>query len=152
MHGKERVREGRFRGRPAGKPRSRLVMAMVAMAVWAGNGCAPVQGGDSLRANSSIISEEEIRASSGSTVFDVVERLRPLWLRTGPQRSSNLPTEVVVIVNDMYFGTAESLRSMSPETIYELRYLDAAAATARLPRIEASRHVAGAIVVQINRQ
>jgi hypothetical protein len=129
----------------------RFVLALSILA-FAGACAAPQGGGASLRPNSSVLSEEDIRTAAAGNLFDVVERLRPLWLRSGPSRSANLPTEVVVIVNDMYFGPVESLRSISSETVFQLRYLDSAAATAQLPGIEASRHVAGAIIVQIARR
>lgn len=143
------ARTGRSRLRYA-----RQILLALPLLVLLGSslGCAPPPGGQTFRPNSNVISEEDIRAVPASNLFDVVERLRPLWLRAGPSRSANLPTEVVVIMNDMYFGPVESLRSISPEAVFQIRYMDSAGATAQFPGIEASRHVAGAIIVQIARR
>ncbi|MFV2007666.1 MAG: hypothetical protein ACC667_09475 [Longimicrobiales bacterium] len=95
-----------------------------------------------------VLTQEEIQSVQAMNLFEVVQRLRPRWLRVrGGTRSFNLETEIVVYQNGMLLGGPESLRQMETKIAYEIRWLDGARAVATLSGLSTGRHVFGAIVV-----
>ncbi len=111
-----------------------------------GAGVPPGDDSRTLRRN--LITAEEMRSVSVGTLYEVVQRLRPLWLRSGPQRSRRVATEIMVIQNGMYFGPVESLRDLTPDNVLRIRHVDGptAAATFSYPGVQP--HIEGAIVVE----
>lgn len=99
--------------------------------------------------DSRVLTLDELESISVSTAWDVLEQLRPLWLRTtGPRsRSARLVTEVVVVTDGQYFGNLNSLRSIPAAGIREMRYLSGAEATNAYPGLASGRHVEAAIVI-----
>jgi hypothetical protein len=94
-----------------------------------------------------VISQEEIAESGATNLYDVVQRLRPGWLRGGS--ASNLGgggTGYVVYQNNSPMGGLDALRQMSPGYAESLRFLEGTEASNVLPGL-GSRRVAGAIVV-----
>jgi hypothetical protein len=94
-----------------------------------------------------VISQEEIAESGATNLYDVVQRLRPGWLRGGS--ASNLAgggSGYVVYQNNSPMGGVDALRQMSPGYAESLRYLEGTEASNVLPGL-GSRRVAGAIVV-----
>jgi hypothetical protein len=99
------------------------------------------------RVRRDLISQEEIAASGATNLYEVVQRLRPGWLRGG--NVSNIRgggTGVVVYQNTTPLGGPEALRQLTPGYAASLRYLDGNEASNTLPGL-GSRTVAGAIVV-----
>lgn len=96
-----------------------------------------------------MIGQAELATVSVSTAYDVLERLRPLWLRSaGPRsRSARLVTEVVVITDGQYFGNLGSLRQIPASVIREIRYLSGSEATNAFPSVASGRHIESAIVI-----
>jgi hypothetical protein len=92
--------------------------------------------------DANVIIEEEIRAASGSTLYDVIRSLRPAWLLARPTivRSEG---ELVVYVDGIRFGNAASLRQLSPNTVWSVRYYRTTEAQARF----GPGHLQGAIEV-----
>jgi hypothetical protein len=110
-------------------------------------GCAAAGTARPVEADWQVITSEEIRSSGARDAYEVVERLRPLWLRSrGARSSGHLDTEILVYLNGSRMGGPDALRSISMELIGSIRYLDGPRATAELPGI-GSRHVEGAIVI-----
>ena len=94
-----------------------------------------------------VISQEEMAESGANTLFEVVQRLRPAWLRGGS--ASNIGgggSGYVVYQNNTPLGGLDALRQMSPGYAQELRFIDGTQASNTLPGL-GSRRVAGAIVV-----
>lgn len=99
------------------------------------------------RVRRDVISKEEIVESGATNLYEVVQRLRPGWLRSG--NVSNIRgggTSVVVYQNNTPLGGPEALRQLTPGYAASLRYLDGNEASNTLPGL-GSRTVAGAIVV-----
>ncbi len=121
-----------------------IVLLMLGVTV----ACAsnPSGSGQAARRNASVISAEEIQQSDARDAYELVERLRPLWLQSRGDRSRALPTDILVYVNGAQMGTIGALRTIPRETIGTIRYLDGPAASAQLTGI-GSRHVEGAIVI-----
>ncbi|HEX7049185.1 MAG TPA: hypothetical protein VF188_03150 [Longimicrobiales bacterium] len=109
-------------------------------------GCATARP-DGGQRQQNVLTRAEMAPVKVSSLYEVVRRLRPRWLRisSGP-RSITGETEVVVFQGQAFLGGTEVLRQMSPDMVVELRYLDGAQASAALPGL-GSRHVAGAIVI-----
>jgi hypothetical protein len=99
-----------------------------------------------------LITEEELSAITATNVYEIIDRVRPLWLISGGLRSIALETEIAVIIDGSYYGSHESLRSVSPQGVWQIRYIgDASEAAAIMPRLSASRAVEAAILIRIAR-
>ncbi len=121
-----------------------LVFAiLLPLAACAGNP-APAEG----TSNPDQLTREEIAGVQGArSLYDVVLQLRPRWLqvRSG-ERSFGLTTNIVVFQDQSYLGDVDTLRQLSPEVAYGMRWLDGTTASATLSGL-GSQHVAGAIII-----
>lgn len=83
--------------------------------------------------SSNILIEEDIRRIEASDAYDVVQRLRPSWLRRrGPTNARNPGSgEVTVYVDGLAFGNAASLRYIPAGNVVGMAYLSATDATLR---------------------
>ena len=118
-----------------------LGMAMV-VAAWA---CAHGTGPVTRTPNE--ITPAEIAAADVRSAYELVERLRPVWLRSRGERSLRLPTEIVIYQNETMLGGIETLRALPIEMVHSMRLLDSAEA-GRLTGL-GSRHVERVIMVVI---
>lgn len=94
-----------------------------------------------------VILQDEIAGSGAANLYEVVQRLRPGWLRGGS--ATNLRGGgggVVVYQNNTPLGGVEALRQLTPGYAASLRFLEGTEASNTLPGL-GSRRVAGAIVV-----
>lgn len=94
-----------------------------------------------------LITMDELNATRYSTALDVVQALRPQWLRGRGRTSVNLSESVKVYLDDSPLGEPEQLRSISARSIASIRYLDANDATQRW----GMDHGQGAIMVSTRR-
>ena len=112
----------------------------------------------------SLITEEEVRASTHETVYQLVQALRPMWLRReGASGHTNPPDPTLeappapinvaddpgvrVYVERGLVGDIWSLRQIAVKEVTSLEFLDTAAATYRL----GPGNPSGAIVVHTGR-
>jgi len=124
-----------------------LAVAMVTLAACASGG----GGGVSAKPqNPNVISMEEIEASSGSNAYEVIQRLRPNFLRTrgavhGTPGATNAieMVDLVVYLNDNRLGASDQLRQIAKTDIREIRYYNSSEATTKW----GTGHSAGAIQV-----
>ena len=100
-----------------------LVTAMVALVLAS---CARPRSNDpgGIRA-SDVLTIDEISKSQSQNAYDAVRRLRPAFLATrGPttllQRQER---QVVVYLDGRRYGDVESLRTITTDGIFEVRYL-----------------------------
>ena len=89
------------------------------------------------------ITTAELQATTFQNAFDIVQALRPNWLRLHGATSFNRNEFVRVYLDDSLLGNPEQLRSISVRSIASMRYLDGVAATQRW----GLDHGQGAIVV-----
>ena len=85
-------------------------------------------------APSNVISRADLDAAGSATVYDVIVRLRPNFLRSrGPTSVMNASarTVAVVFVNDAEYGDLESLRRFQAARIEEIRYYSGIEATTK---------------------
>jgi hypothetical protein len=112
----------------------------------AASGCAAAApGASSPGGNRELITEGDIEQSTATNALDLVQRVRPQWLRSRGQMSIQRPVEVVVYVNGHPSGGARSLADVHIQSIREIRFLSAVEATQRF----GTDHGAGAILVSL---
>lgn len=106
------------------------------------------------KTNPNLITTEEVRGSSATNAYELIQRLRPSFLRTrGAMRGASNgttttfePVDVVVYLNDSRLGNSEQLRQIPLSDIHEIRYFSASDATTKW----GTGHSAGAIQVITN--
>lgn len=89
-----------------------------------------------------VITRQQIEASNVSTVYDVIRKLQPSWLRQR-SRGAGTPDPVRVYVDGVNRGGVDQLRLLDAVTVAEMRYLSSADATMRF----GTGHTSGAILV-----
>lgn len=113
------------------------------------SGCATASSSGSRRSQD-LITRDEIESLQVSTLYEVVQRLRPRWLEVRSVQTFGAGTgtnAVVVYQGQTLLGGVDVLRQLDPSAAESLRYLDGSTASASLPGI-GSRHIEGAIVIQ----
>jgi len=122
-----------------------LATAMVAMTA-----CASGGGASAAKQNPNVISTEEIIESSASNAYEVIQRLRPNFLRTrgavhGTPGAANAMemVDLVVYLNENRLGGSDQLRQISTTDIREIRYFNSSEATTKW----GTGHSAGAIQI-----
>jgi hypothetical protein len=105
------------------------------------------RAGDGLYANERIpgrddLSPRDWRLTAATDAYQVLERLKPLWLRS---RTTALGQElpVVLYVNGTRWGTAEALRGIKVPDLLRIRHISGIRATEQFGR----GHEAGALLV-----
>lgn len=110
------------------------------------SGCAS-GAGTGPRRQGSILTYEEIQALHVPSAYEVVEMLRPQFLRTRGAASINDPTPVpaVVYLDGFRYGdTPEALKTIDRTSVHQIEYLDSRDATTRF----GTGHRGGAILVR----
>lgn len=97
---------------------------------------------------SDYINYAEVAATPVANVYDLINRLRPHWLRTQPGsiRGNARSQVIAVYLDDARIGDIQSLRTISTSGVQSLRYYDATRA-ATVMRNAGSDPIAGAIVI-----
>jgi hypothetical protein len=78
-----------------------------------------------------LITTEEIDALRYSSAYEVVEALRPQWLRIRGRTSFSAQESVKVYLDDSLLGTPEHLRQITARSISSIRFMDGTEATTR---------------------
>ena len=128
---------------------SRRLIAAAVLSLAAG--CASAGASSPARQNQNVISSEEITASSATTAYEVIQKLRPNFLRTrgavhgAPVNGANNieAVDLVVYLNENRLGGSEQLRQIPTTDIREIRYFSASEATTKW----GTGHSAGAIQI-----
>ncbi len=123
-----------------------LRMVTIALLLAGTAACATAANGSGSRSNRDVLTAEEIRQVGARDAQEVVERLRPLWLRGRGARSMGASTGILVYLNGNRMGGLEALRGISIDMVRTMRYMDGPTASAQLPGV-GSGHVEGAIVI-----
>lgn len=118
-----------------------FVPLAIALVVFA---CAPA-GPTSAppQRNVDIITIEEVDRTSAATALEIIQRVRPSWLRTRGSASILLAAPIRVYVDGTPFGSVDALRQLSANAVERMERLGASEATQRF----GTDHANGAIVV-----
>jgi len=123
-----------------------LAMAAAGMLACASSGSTP-KASESSRDN---VTSMEIQATSASTAYDLVNKLRPQWLRaSGVSSIGGRATGPVILVylDGNRIGTLEALRTLSAGGIQTMQFLSATRAAVVLTDIGTDA-IAGAISIK----
>lgn len=111
--------------------------------------CASSGNPKTTEASRDVVTSIEIDATTANSAYDLINRLRPNWLRSmGPGSIGGgvRTQEIVVYLDDSRLGGLDALRSLSTAGIRSMRFLDATRAATVLHNV-GSEPIAGAIVI-----
>jgi len=114
----------------------------LALAALLFTACAAGQSG-SPRINPDRISRVEIEEAGPSSAYDLIQKLRPIWLRKRGNTSFTQDTDLWVYVDGTRLGERDSLRGVRTENLESLEFMDARRATNRF----GPGHMNGAILL-----
>jgi len=89
--------------------------------------------GHTERGSSNTLTQDQLASTNAEYVYDAVVRLRPTWLSSrGPTSVTDAtPTSVSVFAGGSLLGKAEALKDVRVLDVREVKYWDAASASAR---------------------
>lgn len=96
-----------------------------------------------MRADRSVLSRDDIRATQYTNLYDVVAMLRGNWLRVRTAESFTKSSAVQVYLDMQRLNGVDELRTMSPLNVLSVRFFDPIQASARW----GMDHGAGAIFI-----
>lgn len=145
--------------RTGGLPVGGTLLILLVVTVAAGCASTGSQGDDS--GGREQLSQEAILGVGASNLYDVVQRLRPEWLRvtsgeagrrtvSSSDRSWSPRWKIVVIYNGSRIGEVEVLRQMAPEGVARMRYEEGEFSGSTLVGSR-DGYVEGAIVIETMR-
>lgn len=113
-------------------PRKLAGLATLLLLVGFGAACGST-GGAGGGGNPDLITREQIDEAPVATAFELIERMRPRWLRPRTQGSfsSTEPVYAEVYMDGRRFGPVNSLHQISTTSIDRIEYVDALDATTR---------------------
>jgi hypothetical protein len=105
--------------------------------------CTTAGGPAATRSAQDRLTRAELDRNPANTAHEIIQRLRPQWLRLRGPQSIMGDTDLVVYLNNARMGGSESLRGISLAGVEFLRFLDPSAATLRW----GAGHGSGAILI-----
>lgn len=100
------------------------------------------------RQDQQLITRDVIVGTQYTNLYDVVQAMRPNWLRTRGANDSASPDSLQVYLDNQRIGGAAELRNIPPSSVLSLRYYDPIASAARW----GMNHSAGVIFVLTSRK
>lgn len=123
--------------------RRRLILACPSLVfILAVGACASAGGPSAAQVSQDQITTAEISASPAQSVFELVRRLRPAWLRSGPAEGQ----VTLVYLDGRRLGGLGVLQTLTASGIRSLQWLDGVRAATILPDI-AGESIHGAILI-----
>lgn len=112
--------------------RSVRVVTSIAMAFALGCASATTQGRTS-QGTGNTLTQDQLARTNSEYLYDAIVKLRPSWLTSrGPTSVTDAtPTSVSVYVGGSLLGKAEALKDVRTLDVAEVKYWDAASASAR---------------------
>ena len=117
--------------------------ALLLVAALALSACAAGTSSSGSRMNANLITRAEIDEAGPSSAYDLIQKLRPTWLRWRGSISFTQETDVKIYLDGTGMGERDALRSIDTHNVESIQYLDARLATNRL----GAGHVNGAILI-----
>lgn len=108
-------------------------ITIVVAALLAIGACAGVKSHRVAPRDRNMITADEIDRANASNAYEIVERLRPAFLRTRGAESLQNPTPPtpIIYLDGMRYGTLQTLASVPAIGIISIQYLNAIDATQR---------------------
>lgn len=96
--------------------------------------------------SSNLITREQVAEFQGYNAYEVVQQLKPQWLRARGRATMSGGSEwPVVYINRMRAGSLDELRRLRSEEVERIRFLNAPDATMEF----GTNHTGGAILVSL---
>ena len=113
----------------------RRLVLVASLALLAACGSSRSGSSSAVRANSNLITAEELASANVRDLYEAIERLRPRFLTTSRGSvSMQDPTackQPFVYVDNQLMGGLQTLRDVNLASVREVRFLNAADATTR---------------------
>jgi hypothetical protein len=122
--------------------KERFGVGLLVLALACASGAGSGSGGNGPRRNSSVITLEEIEAVEATNAYDLIQRLRPQFLR--PAGGGD---PVVLYIDGTRREGLGDLRTLLASAVREVRYLDSTEATT----LFGTNHRSGAIQLTTRR-
>jgi hypothetical protein len=124
----------------------RVFFTASALVLW---GCASGSSPGAPSRDRNLITTEEIEALPVTNAWDLIDRLRPNWLRNqGPASiRSSAPTYALVYIDEVRSGGLETLYRVSSQIIREVRFINGRDATTKW----GMNHGSGVILITTGR-
>jgi hypothetical protein len=121
------------------------ILLLATLAACSSGGASP-SGTSAPRADRNVITRAQIESANAQDMYEVIQRLRPEYLRAqrGTSSMNREPDMAVVYVNGVRQGEPGLLRAMRPAEVEEVRFINAADATTRF----GTGHAGGVIEVK----
>ncbi len=107
--------------------------------------CTPAKTGGSSQSMNRITAEEIASTGSYSNAYELVQRLRPQWLRKRGRSNIGFEGSIKVYVDGARFGAVDALTQINASNVAEMVYLRPSEASDRF----GMNHNQGAILVMI---
>ena len=108
-------------------------IAIVVAALLTLGACAARKPGHLAPKDRNMITADEIARANASNAYEIIERLRPAFLRTRGAESlqNTAPPTPIIYLDGMRYGTLQSLVNVPAMGIVSIQYLSAIDATQR---------------------
>lgn len=108
-------------------------LAVLVAVVLLVHGCGGATSAASPSRASNVIRTAEVEQSNTTNAWDLVQRVRPAWLRGrgAPDLRGSPPDLPVVYIGTSRYGAVETLRGIPTSGVLEMRYINAVTATTR---------------------
>lgn len=108
------------------------VRRAVILVVFGLAGCVSMAPGTVRGGDSSVLLREQILEAGQANAWEAINHLRPLWLnRRSIQSVQNRETDLVVYLDNVRFGSSESLLQIPADVIERVQMFDTTAASQR---------------------
>lgn len=109
----------------------KLVRGSLGLLLLAATGCVTPGVAPVLPGRPDLLTEEQLREDSHATVYEVVQNLRPNWLRTRGRDSIMLEGRIQVYVDNIRYGDVGALQQIPTISVYYVRWYDGITASGR---------------------
>jgi hypothetical protein len=112
---------------------ARALLLLMLTTTGAGACASATQQTQSDGARRNQLTREQLAAANSNNLYDAIAKIRPEWLSSrGPTSVTNsTPTSVDIFMNGSMLGNADFLKQLGVLDVSEVRYWDAASASAR---------------------
>src|SRR5688572_30112849 len=112
--------------------RSLLACLLLAAAACGGSGASTSETTPRPRARNDLITLDELSRVQWQNAYDLINSLRPNWLRSrGVTTIEGAPTEIQVVLDDVRLGGLTSLRGLPVSGITFIQWFDGISASSR---------------------